>query len=172
MDGILHLAAGITLGVSGGIAFYTSEPLATMFAFGCVVGSVLPDMDRPGSFGSRICPPLSRFLNRKFGHRGFTHAPFAIGVMAGFGGCFGGFNIPIAFAGWLGLMAGCGIHLLQDLFTRQGIPLFYPFNKNKLSFCSAKSGSFWNLPITIGLVIFLVVLFSDSWRQLFASGLT
>lgn len=148
---------------------YSYEPYATVFAFGCVFGSVLPDIDRPGSIGSRVWPSLSRVINRRFGHRGFTHTPFAVGLLL----LMPLLPIlpvaPIMMASIYGIAAGCAVHLLQDLFTRQGIPLFYPFTLKKKSFCRAKSGSFWNIPITAGLVLLLLCLLSAEWRKMILS---
>lgn len=40
----------------------------------------------------------------------------------------------------LGMFLGYGIHILYDMFTISGVPLFYPFNKEPIRFAKFKTG--------------------------------
>ena len=43
--------------------------------------AVLPDVDTGGSRAGRVCPPLTRFLERRFGHRTLTHSLLMMGIL-------------------------------------------------------------------------------------------
>ena len=83
-----------------------------------VFGSILPDIDHPGSMIGKNIPILPKLLK----HRGFTHS-LLFCLLMGF------FNI------WIGI--GCLVHIVMDMMTRQGVELFYPY-KNKIRFPLAK----------------------------------
>ena len=86
--------------------------------------SVIPDIDTGASTIGRAVPPLTRFIERRYGHRTLTHSlPFAgllfllllVPIMAGIDPC------TCAIAGY------CS-HLLLDTCTPNGVRLFYPFS--------------------------------------------
>jgi inner membrane protein len=124
-----HIAGGFVFtGVFGGIAginILESPGLIIM----TIAGATIADMDLPQSLWGRIFGPLSRAINRRFGHRTITHSLL---FMAGL---------------WLFVKIACGIfeteapyptifllsffsHLLFDMMTLQGVPIFYPYRKN------------------------------------------
>src|SRR3972149_634938 len=85
-------------------------------AFACL-GALLPDIDTPTSIIGKACLPLSRFLERRFGHRTLTHsflglALFTLGPLPR--------QWPLAFG--LGYLS----HLLVDCANKSGTPLFWP----------------------------------------------
>lgn len=88
------------------------------------LGSLLPDIDHPKSvIGSRLLP-ISYPISKIFGHRGITHSLFAIILMM----------IAIQHyahsASWAAALAiGYLSHLLGDMMTPSGVPLFYPSRK-------------------------------------------
>lgn len=85
----------------------------------CVaLGSVLPDIDHPGSMVGKNVPLLPRLLR----HRGVTHS-LLFCVLASL------------VNGWLGV--GCLVHIVMDMMTRQGVELFWPMKK-KFRFPLAK----------------------------------
>jgi membrane-bound metal-dependent hydrolase YbcI (DUF457 family) len=86
--------------------------------------SVIPDIDTGASAVGRAIPPLTRFVERRFGHRTLTHSlPFTglllllllVPITAGSDAC------TCAMAGYLS-------HLLLDTCTPNGVRLFYPFS--------------------------------------------
>lgn len=88
-------------------------------------------------------------------HRGFSHSIFAVIVIY--------FllkqieiiyNIPnLSFFGTIGYAS----HLfLGDLFTKSGIPLFYPLTSHKYSLGGFRVGSFFNNALEILIVVLLV----------------
>lgn len=111
---------------------------------GGAVGGLLPDIDHPTSKIGRKVPLISGFINTLFGHRGFTHTILAtilfsymLFLLAGvIPNGFRGYYLPLA----LGLSVGYVSHLLLDMLTVSGIPLFYPFSNHTFRLARLKSG--------------------------------
>lgn len=153
---------------------YQDPKAAAIFASGCAIGSILPDIDSPKAMISKACQPISILVNHYFGHRGFTHSPFVVAILIAITQLY----VENSLADFLyitmcGLVAGYSMHLLQDSFTRDGIPIFYPFSKKKFSFCRAKSGSFWNYPVTFLIVTcwILICLYGWDFPQIVANNI-
>lgn len=106
----------------------SSGSIAVLMVF-CGIGALMPDLDAVESkikhvkvMGIKPLVPVSRAINREFGHRGLLH-------------CLRGwliwtlFILPLgAGIGWLPMVAssrGYASHLAGDACTRTGIPLFY-----------------------------------------------
>jgi inner membrane protein len=112
--GFLYLLLLTTAGVG----------LTGVNALAVTVASVLPDIDTGSSFIGRVLPLLTRFIERRFGHRTLTHSlPFAalLSVL---------FLVPL-LAGidlFACLLAGWVSHSLLDTCTPNGVRLFYPFS--------------------------------------------
>ena len=81
INGTLHLAAGTTIGIFCGMFTYQDPKAAAIFASGCAIGSILPDIDSPKAMISKACQPISILVNHYFGHRGFTHSPFVVAIL-------------------------------------------------------------------------------------------
>jgi inner membrane protein len=81
--------------------------------------SLLPDLDINTSKIGKNIGILSKIINIIFGHRGFFHSFWIIIIIYLFLLPLG---YEIAVLGYLG-------HLILDMFTKQGIRLFYPFIK-------------------------------------------
>ncbi|MFZ1059781.1 MAG: metal-dependent hydrolase [Candidatus Rokuibacteriota bacterium] len=120
MQAPTHAAFGLVFVILAGtvLGILLTPPVA---AFACL-GALLPDIDTPTSLVGKACLPLSRFLERRFGHRTLTHsflglALFVLPVLP-----LGLFDRqwPLAFA--LGYLS----HLLVDCANKSGTPLFYP----------------------------------------------
>ena len=137
------LAAGKVLGLIS-LNSYFGMALLVFFA-------VIPDIDIPSSWIGKIFFPFSRHLYSKFGHRNITHslifmifltAPLAINLNL--------YKISIL---------GYGIHLLTDMLTYTGIPLFYPFEKNCIVFgAPIITGRWTEIVISILSIIIFVVI--------------
>ena len=124
-----HLAGGI---VFTGIfaSFFSINILANPVAIvTTLVASILPDIDHTKSLIGKLFLPLSRFLNRRFGHRTITHSITFLGLLTLFV-LFLERNFfpqnPITTIFFISYTS----HLLLDMATIQGVPLFYPFFRN------------------------------------------
>ena len=96
----------------------------------CVIGAMVPDLDAVESkikhvkvLGIKPLVPVSKAINRDFGHRGLWHSPRGWAVWTVL-------ILPlIVVIGWLPVVAlslGYASHLAGDACTRTGIPLLYP----------------------------------------------
>lgn len=154
MRGRTHIVAGAVAwvafaGASGG--HYSAWSPVLMGS--AVIGSLLPDIDHPGSVIGKKILPVSLLLSGIFGHRGITHSLLAvIGLTVGIillmkenpGGIDGAAIAVAAATGYLS-------HLLLDWLTPSGIPLLYPAQR------------MFRAPVTIqtggaGEVLFAVVI--------------
>ncbi|PKL16919.1 MAG: hypothetical protein CVV49_13845 [Spirochaetae bacterium HGW-Spirochaetae-5] len=99
--------------------------------------SLLPDIDHPESTIGRVFRPISKYIQRKYGHRTVTHSIFAIMFIAAallpllliprllqWGGPF-----------WTGLYAASLLafssHIFIDLFNKSGVRIFSPFSQKE-----------------------------------------
>ena len=85
----------------------------------------------------------ARILNFLFGHRGALHTPAFLLVL---------WCLLYRFRfSWL-FCSGYAGHLLQDLFTAGGIPLFFPFSSKKVSLSPFRTGGIFDYVITFLLI--------------------
>lgn len=108
------------------------------------IGGLLPDIDHPTSKVGLKVPPISKTINALFGHRGFTHTLLALLLFTYFL-IFIGCLFPISIRGYLmplfmGMSIGYGSHLLLDMLTISGIPLFYPLSNQSVRMLKLRSG--------------------------------
>ncbi len=124
-----HIVGGVVVtGIFGGIAGINILEKWEYIII-CIIFSLLPDIDHPGSIMGRTFKPISRFINRNYGHRTVTHNLAALAVV-----CFitwlicqgAGFDGPITFL----VFGGYFSHLIFDMMTVAGVPLFYPWALN------------------------------------------
>ncbi|MFK8007938.1 MAG: metal-dependent hydrolase [Saprospiraceae bacterium] len=124
-----HIIGGVVVtGVFGGIAGINILEKWEYIII-CIVFSLLPDIDHPGSIMGRVFKPISKFINRNYGHRTITHNLAALGVV-----CFFAWLVskglkteaPITFL----VFGGYFSHLIFDMMTVAGVPLFYPWALN------------------------------------------
>lgn len=106
-----------------------SATIALLLVF-CVMGAMVPDLDAVESkikhfkvMGIKPLVPVSRAINREFGHRGLLHSLRGWLIWTAL-------IVPLgAGIGWLPVAAlslGYASHLAGDACTRTGIPMFYP----------------------------------------------
>lgn len=128
MNGGQHLMFGTLLGVGTQLA--TGLSPVGLFSYpsyygGIALGSLLPDIDHPQSYLGRRIPLLSVPINKLFGHRGFTHSLLSLSLL-GIASAFYWAVNPLFFGG---LLLGYFSHILGDMLTPMGVPLFYPDKK-------------------------------------------
>lgn len=127
-----HVVTGTLLGV--GTQIVVGLPLVGLLAYpsyygGIMLGSLLPDIDHPQSYIGRRLWILSAPINKLFGHRGFTHSILSLTILGIVTAPWWLVN-PLFFGGFL---LGYFSHLLGDMCTISGVPLFYP-NKKRYRF--------------------------------------
>lgn len=140
----------------------------SIFCLSTTIGSLLPDIDKPGSQIGSFFPILSRLIARNFKHRTVTHSLLSIyffifllslAPTIEVGSEF--FTITI-----IGLMIGHISHILLDLLTIQGVCLFYPLKK-KTSVANFKTGGLGEKVVnhllrfsTVGYLLYVVYHFT------------
>ncbi len=86
------------------------------------IGALLPDIDTAQSTIGKSLYPLSRWLERRLGHRGAVHSLCALLMLGLIAAPLIGFNR----FWWFALLVGYFSHLLLDTLNKEGVPLFYP----------------------------------------------
>ncbi|WP_414617878.1 metal-dependent hydrolase [Dyadobacter sp. 32] len=129
MSGTNHITGGIVFtGIFASFwnvnIFARPEMLAATGFF-----AILPDIDHLKSPIGKAFYPLAKWLDRKYGHRTITHSltvfiPGIFLVMFLEKLLSTGFSYTLVFA------FAYFSHLLFDMLTKQGVPLFYPFKRN------------------------------------------
>jgi inner membrane protein len=102
------------------LIFTTNDPMHLALA---IAGSQLPDLDTSTSTIGQILFPIANWIENRYPHRSITHsliATVAIGLLC----------TPIYFyydwKAWLCLPLGHLISCFSDVFTKQGVQLFWP----------------------------------------------
>ena len=107
-----------------------------------IIGSMFPDIDIKNSKISQQAKITSSVINGLFGHRGFVHSPMlAVIIYFVAWALLNKFGVTEYAPIYIGFVAGFVIHLLCDMFTRGGIPLFSPFTNRKFRFTNLETGS-------------------------------
>lgn len=125
MQGVTHAILGAGAGI--GLAIFTHQPATNALAFTALgtVGGLLPDIDTPHSIISQHARP-ARLLTFWIKHRGLTHSALVLALLAL--ACFA--LLPANGQPFvLALVIGYGTHLLADMATIEGVPLFYPVKR-------------------------------------------
>ena len=124
-----HIVGGITItGICGG--FMGVNILENQWYLALIVfAAQLPDIDHTKSIIGLTFYPLAKFINRRYGHRTITHSLaclLLLSLIAGMAGSYFSDDDNIGTIFFLAYLS----HLILDMTTVQGIPLFYPFMKN------------------------------------------
>jgi inner membrane protein len=113
-----HLATGQAAYLGACVAF-GHAPVAQE-AIVSLIAAALPDLDCRAGIVGRALPPMSEWLERRFGHRTFTHSLI---LQAGTGiGLY--YLLPWGF--FLAFMAGWVSHTFTDMMTPAGVGWFWP----------------------------------------------
>ncbi|WP_187254664.1 metal-dependent hydrolase [Alkalicoccus halolimnae] len=119
---------------------------------GVLLGSLLPDIDETGSWLGRRTKPLAVFIKALFGHRGLTHSGIVLAPAI-----YGFLQVEQMFIS--GLLFGIAAHILADLLSYGGVPLFYPFNKKRTSIPVYKTGSLLEKIIFLGSSAYILLTY-------------
>ncbi|MGL4344629.1 MAG: metal-dependent hydrolase [Cellulosilyticaceae bacterium] len=148
-----HILGGVVLSAVAGVYVWpqTGGALA-LCTVAAGVGALLPDIDHPNSWLSNHVGIL-RYPFKVFGHRGATHSLLAtLIVFAIIGGIFKGGPIT------LGMTLGYLSHLLLDMLNPRGVPLFYPFTKEKYKIARIHTGEGGEQVVFVLLVLALMMI--------------
>ncbi|MEG3959996.1 metal-dependent hydrolase [Microcoleus sp. herbarium2] len=137
----------------------TNDPLHLALA---IAGSQLPDLDTSTSTIGQILFPISNWIENRYPHRSITHsliATVAIAILAS----------PLYFYAdwktWLCLPLGHLLSCFSDVFTKQGVQLFWPHPAWCISVSNPHkrlptggTGEYWVLAIAGALLAFALNL--------------
>jgi inner membrane protein len=137
----------------------SSDPIA--IGIGGIAG-LLPDVDGAKSPAGRILFPVSKYLEKHFPHRSFTHSILASIALSAI--CYG-----FSYAGWLSIahshaiIIGYTAGYLADLVTKSGIQMLYPAslrcvvpgNRN-LRLSTGSNAEYAILTIVLGILILVL----------------
>jgi inner membrane protein len=165
-----HLTGGI---VFTGLfcSFFSVNIFANpIFITATLFGSLLPDIDHTKSWIGKAFYPIAKWLSVNYGHRTITHSVFfLIGI------CLLSFfiekNFRADYSVSIILFFSVLSHLIFDMVTLQGIPLFYPFYKNPCVLPAnpemrIRSGNIRQE----GVILFIFCFLTFFMQDLFANG--
>ena len=123
--------------VAGGIVFtglfaslFTINIFANpVYIIITIVSCLIPDIDHTKSLIGKMFYPVAKWLSVNYGHRTITHSLLfitSISIISIFIEKIFSNNLEISLIIFFGILS----HLILDMVTLQGIPLFYPFKKN------------------------------------------
>jgi inner membrane protein len=150
-----HIATSVTL--AAGVSKIFSIPFTVGYLVGVTLGSLLPDIDEPNSYIGRRSFGIAHLINRKFGHRGFTHSLLCWLIVTVY--CL---ILPSLFT--IGISFGYLFHIIGDLFSVQGVPLFSPIRETRQklpSFITYRTSSVAELYILISLLLVMICIILD-----------
>ena len=135
-----------------------------------ILGSLLPDIDHTKSWIGKSVYPIAKWLSRNYGHRTITHSIFfLIGLFLI--SVFVEKNFREDYSISTILFFSVLSHLIFDMVTLAGIPLFYPFYKNPCVLPAnpemrIRSGNIRQE----GIILFMFCFLTFFMQDLFANG--
>jgi len=129
----------------------------------CAFAALLPDIDHPNSTLGRNIYPVSKLISMVFGHRGFTHSLLALCGMIYL-------LVRIDPHQEYGLLITCVSigylsHLVGDVITPAGLPLFYPIKHRFKTPLTIKAGGVGESFIVTAYGLFALALYTQ-WHQI------
>lgn len=145
ITGLTHMATGA---LAGALLYRATGDALVSGAV--VIGSLLPDIDHPGSKLGRRVPIISHIMYL-FGHRAMTHSLLFVIALA----LLGTFVSPIFY----GLSIGSLVHIAADMLTPSGVPLFWPLGR-RYSILGFRTGGIadWFIGLSASVLAVLVVI--------------
>lgn len=165
-----HIAGGI---VFTGLfcSFFSINIFANpVFIIVTILGSLLPDIDHTKSWIGKSVYPIAKWLSRNYGHRTITHSIFfLVGIFLI--SLFIEKNFREDYSISTILFFSMLSHLIFDMVTLAGIPLFYPFYKNPCVLPAnpemrIRSGNIRQE----GIILFMFCFLTFFMQDLFANG--
>jgi inner membrane protein len=149
----------------------TNDPLHLALA---IAGSQLPDLDTSTSTIGQILFPISNWIENRFPHRSVTHSLIATTVLAIL-------SAPLYFyfdwKTWLCLPLAHLISCFSDVFTKQGVQLFWPHpawcisvsNPNR-RLQTGGTGEYWVLAVAAAVLAIALNLSSSGGPTAFVGN--
>jgi len=151
MMGKTHLIIGIGSGLGAAVLLNLSVEQAALLTVAAAAGSLLPDVDHPKGMIRQKLGILGLPLNI-LPHRGPTHSLLAVVLLCTL--AFFTYRLQPMFAlTHPGLVIGYCSHLIADMLTIEGIPLFYPLNNSYISVLPIRTGGMIERVIALGVTI-------------------
>ncbi len=158
-----------TAGIS--LILTTNDPLHLALA---IAGSQLPDLDTSTSAIGQILFPISNWIENRFPHRSVTHSLIATIFISLL-------SAPLYFyfdwKTWLCLPLGHLLSCFSDVFTKQGVQLFWPHPAWCISVSNPHKrlqtggpGEYWVLAIATALLVFALNLSSSGGPTAFVGN--
>lgn len=144
ITGYTHLATGALVGA----ALYHFH-VDTSIVLGTIAGSLLPDIDHPGSKIGRRVPIISHIMYL-FGHRGITHSLLFVLFL----GMVGYFYWTPAY----GLAIGSLVHVVGDMLTPSGVPLLWPHGR-RYHLLGFRTGSIFDYLLGVSASLGAILIF-------------
>lgn len=170
MSGTNHIAGGIVFtGIY--LSMWDKNIFSqSHFLFFTAFFSLLPDIDHTKSIIGKPFYPISVYLDRKFGHRTITHSLICYVLLIIFITAIERIFLTTNDISQIFIWS-YGSHLILDMLTVQGIPLFYPFKKNPCVIPGNPAYRFHSGNFkTESMMFFVFVLLAFSCKDLFANG--
>jgi len=149
-----HIATSVT--IAAGLSKFFSIPFTIGYLTGVTLGSLLPDIDEPNSYIGRRSFGIAYLVKRKFGHRGFTHSLLCWLIVTVYCSIF-----PSLFT--VGISLGYLFHILGDLFSVQGVPLFSPIQETRqklptfMTYRTSSITEFYILIVSFIIMVFIIL---------------
>jgi inner membrane protein len=138
--------------------------------------AILPDIDHLKSPIGKLFYPVAKWLNLKYGHRTITHSLicyFSLFALVAAVESFSNFQIGQFSNSTITLIFGFAYfsHLLFDMLTKQGVPLFWPFARNPCVIPGNPDLRLKSSHLQTEAVVFVVFIFLGlTCQNLFAQG--
>jgi inner membrane protein len=172
MSGANHVTGGVVF--TGIFASFWNVNVfeKPQFLFFTAFFAILPDIDHLKSPIGKLFYPIAKWLNLKYGHRTITHSLI----------CYFSLFAIVAAADSLSFGEGKGevtlifgfsyfSHLLFDMLTKQGVPLFWPFMRNPCVIPGNPDLRLKSSHLQTEAVVFVVfILLGLTCQNLFAQG--
>lgn len=137
MQGKYHFLCACAAGTTTAVVFYDKfeRPILdiSLLIIGSCIGGLIPDIDSPTSTIGKPLKPLSKLINKVFGHRTITHSGLWLIPLLVF--CFRLRNSLL-----IGYTLGFVSHLISDTLTSGGVAWLYPLERKRLRLTRIRSG--------------------------------
>lgn len=177
MTGTTHRLAGIGTGIAAIEMLQVNDvKIQSVLLTGCILGSLLPDIDNPQStisykipfirtiysifqklirlFANILPKRQKEYVKSSIGHRGLSHSLFAAIMVPVLVWVTGSILHLHADTFSIGLLFGLLSHIFLDLFSG-GTRLFLPFSIHNIKFLKIKTGGMieWIIRIVLTVVL-------------------